>query len=270
MDKRHNNKKHNKNKHNNKNKNNNSNNQNRNKTQNDETPQNSSQQTKLSAQQRKELNNLVGLLVKENVFENYTNPNEEWRQYENIQGILKQIQAIEAPLQRKRATEEDSRLANIEKFYQWAKDNGVHYEGLEIKKFPDYDLGLVATRDIKKDDLLFTIPRQLILSEENLQYEFVHNCFKFSNMRLAFTLMMESLKEDSFWKPYIDLLPDSYSTVLYYTPEEMAELKGSNALSGALKLCLIIARLYVNIYSWPEGAIPFKGFKEIFNYDLIR
>lgn len=194
MDKRHNNKKHNKNKHNNKNSNNNK----------PQTEQNA--QAKLSSKERNEIRNLVGLLVKEDLFENCSNPKDEWRQYTNIQDILKSIQKLEAPLQRKRKAVSNSadRLANIEKFYQWAKDNGVHYDGLEIQKFPDFDLGLMATRDIKKDDLIFSIPRQLILSEENLQYEFVHKCFKFSNMRLAFTLMVESLNPDSFWKPYID------------------------------------------------------------------
>ncbi|KAM7349606.1 SET domain containing 3 [Cochliomyia hominivorax] len=280
MDRRRNNVKYNKNKHNNKNKNNN-NNHNRNKTQNieGETAPNSLQQNKnkLSAQERSDLNSLISLLVLEDLFKSYENPTEKWQQYVKIQNVLKRIQEKEAPLQRKRLTENDvsaaggdKRLANIEKFYQWAKEHGIHYEGLEIQKIPDYDLGLVATRDIKKDELIFTIPRQLILSEENLEYEFVHQYFKFSNIKLAFTLMIESLKPDSFWKPYIDLLPDSYSTVLYYTPEEMAELKGSNVLSDALRLCLIIARLYVNIYNWPEDAIPFKGFKDIFNYDMLR
>lgn len=30
---------------------------------------------------------------------------------------------------------------------------------------------------------------------------------------------------ESFWKPYIDVLPEKYNTVLYFTAEELAELK---------------------------------------------
>lgn len=255
MDKHQNNKKQNKNnKHNNKSK-----------------TEDKTSQDKLSSKQRATIKNLVGLLLQEGVFKICVSPKDEWRQYENIQNILQAIQQVEAPRKRiSSAHNRDNRLANIEKFYKWAKENGLRNEGVEIKEFPGYDLGLMATRDIKKDDLIFSIPRQLILSEENMDNEFICNSFSFSNMRLALTLMTEALKPDSFWKPYIDLLPDRYNTVLYYTVEEMAELKGSNALTAALTLCQIIASLYVNIHSWHESAFSVDGFKEKFTYDLLR
>lgn len=262
MDKRHNNKKQNKNKHNN----------NKNNTKDTATRQfEQPKHNNLSSAERQELQYLVGLLLK-TVYNECTNPKEEWEQYLNIQEILKRIQVLEAPLQRKpeAASSRSNRLANIDKFYQWAKENGVQYEGVQIKEFPGYDLGLEATRDIKKDEVIFAIPRKLILSEEHLECVFVRNFFKLSNLKLAFALMVESLKTESFWKPYIDLLPERYNTVLYYTVEEMAQLKGSNALSAALKQCRLIARLYAIIYHWPKGEIPLQDFKEIFNYDLYR
>lgn len=224
----------------------------------------------ISYKDRTELRELVGLLLK-TVYNECTNSKDEWEQYLKIQDVLKRIQILEGPLHRKRdVSDKTNRLANIDKFYRWAKDNGVQYEGLQIKEFPGFDLGLEANRDIKKDEVIFSIPRKLILSEEHLECVFVRNFFQLSNLKLAFSLMVESLKPDSFWKPYIDLLPERYNTVLYYTVEEMAQLKGSNALSGALKQCRLIARLYAIIYHWPKGEIPLEEFKEIFNYDLYR
>ena len=39
----------------------------------------------------------------------------------------------------------------------------------------------------------------------------------------------------SYWEAYINVLPSKYSTVLYFTPQDFEELKGSPALEDALK-----------------------------------
>lgn len=282
MDKRQNNKKQNKNKH--KNQNNSSNNagnsSNNNSSKTTATggpishEQRQFEQPKklnLSYQDRTELKELIGVLLK-TVFVETTNPKDEWEQYLKIQGILQRIQVLEEPIRRQRMSGSDktNRLANIEKFYKWAKDNGIQCDGVQIEEFPGYDLGLKATRDIKKDEMLFGIPRKLVLSEEHEDCDFARDFFKPSNLKLAFVLMVESLKPDSFWKPYIDLLPDSYNTVLYYSVDEMTQLKGSNCLSAALKQCRLIARIFAIIYHWPSGQIPLEDFKELFHYDLYR
>ncbi|XP_013104644.1 actin-histidine N-methyltransferase [Stomoxys calcitrans] len=264
MDKRHNNKKHNKNKHKNNAGNNSSNNTNKGRE--FEQPKN----LNLTPQARTELKELVALLLK-TVYVETTNPKDEWAQYINIQELLNRIQVLEAPLQRKpKGTDKTSRLANIDKFYQWAKENGVKYEGVEIEEFPGFELGLKATRDIKKDEVLFGIPRKLALCEEHEDCMFARDFFKPSNLKLAFVLMVEALKPNSFWRPYLDLLPETYNTVLYFTVEDMTQLKGSNALSAALKQCRLIARLYAIIYHWPSSQIPLADFKEMFHYDLYR
>ena len=47
--------------------------------------------------------------------------------------------------------------------------------------------------------------------------------------------VLEKNSPASYWEPYINVLPSKYSTVLYFTPEDFAELKGSPALEDALK-----------------------------------
>uniref|UniRef100_A0A1I8MNS6 protein-histidine N-methyltransferase n=1 Tax=Musca domestica TaxID=7370 RepID=A0A1I8MNS6_MUSDO len=271
-------KQHNKNKHKNnagnqQNSNNNKNNTNNSSSHNAAAAVRQFEQPKklnLSPQARIELHELIGLLLK-TVYIETSNPKEEWEQYLKIQEILKRIQELEEPLKQQCSHKpKGNRLANIDKFYQWAKENGLQYENVEITEFPGYDLGLKATRDIQKDEILFGIPHKLVLSEEHEVCAFVRDFFQPSNLKLAFLLMVEALKEDSFWKPYIDLLPESYNTVLYFTVEEMTQLKGSNALAAALKQCRLIARLYAVIYHWPSSQIPMADFKELFHYDLYR
>uniref|UniRef100_A0A1A9W6C4 protein-histidine N-methyltransferase n=1 Tax=Glossina brevipalpis TaxID=37001 RepID=A0A1A9W6C4_9MUSC len=202
------------------------------------------------------------------VFITPVNPKEEWDQYLIIQNLLKKIQLLEAPLKENLRLNKFKRLDKINEFYKWSHDHGIKYDGVIIKEFPGYELGLAATKTIKRNDLLFTIPHKLIMSEECIERG--GKLFKLSNLRLAFLLMTEALNPHSFWKPYIDLLPDSYNTVLYYDTEDMAQLRGSNCLSAALKQCRLIARCYATIYHWPNSDLPFDVFKEYFHYDLYR
>jgi histone-lysine N-methyltransferase SETD3 len=47
------------------------------------------------------------------------------------------------------------------------------------------------------------------------------------NVALSLLLLIERFSPDSFWKPYIAVLPTEYTTVLYFKTNELQELKGS-------------------------------------------
>jgi hypothetical protein len=46
---------------------------------------------------------------------------------------------------------------------------------------------------------------------------------------LSLHLLCERRTPDSIWKPYLDILPDTYTTPLYFTLEDLKYLKGSPA-----------------------------------------
>ncbi|XP_036215371.2 actin-histidine N-methyltransferase [Bactrocera oleae] len=232
----------------------------------------------LTLQKHNELSSLINALL-EIGFKQPANPKEEWEQYLEIQTLLHRVQILETPLRRPTCNQTtEARLANIENFYRWATENGLRFDGVRIAQFQGYELGLEATRDIAEEEVLFSIPRKLILSEENMDLEYSPTQFgSMSNLKLSYVLMLEALKPDSFWKPYIDLLPEKYNTVLYFTTKEMEMLRGSNALTAALRQCKAIARQYAFLYNCTvkaPRADKFNSigqtFKEQFNYDLYR
>ncbi|XP_065364244.1 actin-histidine N-methyltransferase isoform X2 [Calliphora vicina] len=222
----------------------------------------------------------VEMLVKANLYLKHHDSWDDWKTYVKQQEILQLIINMEAPLQQRRAyaykvstnisTREQpliktlifklQRLNKVKQFYKWASYNGVRYDCFKFQKFPDLHYGLIANEDIIKDDLILSIPRKLMLTGEHL------DCTMFDrlpNMKLVLALIEESLKPDSFWRPYIDILPNSYNTVLYFTVEEMSELNGSNALPTILEFCKNVTRTYVEIY-YIRRDMP------QFNYDLFR
>lgn len=187
---------------------------------------------KLSMTKRNDLNALVNGLLKLG-FMQTVNSNEQFQHFLELYSLLERIRNIESEVNvLKKNTK---RAANVEEFVGWLKDNGAKFDGVKIAEFGGFELGLEATRDFKADDVFVTIPDKLVFAFDKAD-ESVKSAAKIvsliasmPNIGLAFYLMIERLKaEKSFWKPYFDMLPDRYSTVLYFTPTELQDLKGKN------------------------------------------
>jgi len=129
-------------------------------------------------------------------------------------------------------TESCQRSQGIEQFTSWLIENGARTDGVSIADFPGYDLGLKAEIDFAENQLILEIPRTLIFSTYTAAPELtiLQNDPLVQHMpqvALAIALLIERFKENSKWKPYLDMLPSNYNTVLYMKANDMIELKGS-------------------------------------------
>lgn len=207
---------------------------------------------KLSQQKRNELNQLTDYLLKLG-FDSTGTVNELWTQYNEIESHLERIRGIESELKTK-STGGKNRLAAIQRFCEWAQENGAKFDGVCIQQYPQYELGLQAIKEFQRGERFATIPKKMLLTIENLSKCAADVIAQLPvldtmpNVKLAFALVIERLCGGaSFWKPYIDLLPERYSTIMYFTASEMNELKGSSAFVPALNQCKHIARQYAFI-----------------------
>ncbi|KAK2616949.1 Ribosomal lysine N-methyltransferase 4 [Conoideocrella luteorostrata] len=100
--------------------------------------------------------------------------------------------------------------------------------------------GIVATRDIPADTTLFTLPRNAILNSETsglrktLPALFTSNGDEDDQQALdswsALILIMMYeffLGDQSKWKPYIDVLPATFDTPMFWSEEELSNLQAS-------------------------------------------
>lgn len=143
----------------------------------------------------------------------------------------------------------------IDAFLNWFKDNEGIMQGCGIKKFENFDLGLVAEQDIPYGSLFIAVPRKLMLSVDSINQSLLKELFdkdqmlkNMPNVSLAIYLLVEKFTKNSFYKPYIDILPKTYNTILYFSIEELNELKGSPTLEFSLKLIKNITRQYAYFY----------------------
>ena len=202
----------------------------------------------------------------------------EFQQFIDIDALLERIKQIESELGSPFKSSNRDNEAVIEKFTDWCKDSGANFDKIKVQKLPGYDLGLVAKENLKQDNIFIEIPESMIFSfkkiEDSLPISLrsVPLFAGMSHIRLAFALIVEKLNPKSLWKPYLDILPDKYRTCLYYSPSEMAELKGTAALTSALKHRVFIASQfaflykYINIVQDPHPII--QALKENFTYEF--
>lgn len=184
---------------------------------------------KLSMTKRNELNGYVNSLLKLGFIQTI-NAAEQWNQYVEIYSLLERIKTIENEISV--IKKYNRRGTALEDFKKFILVNGAQIDGVEITEFPGYDLGLLALKDFKENEMFVTIPDKLVFSfdkaADTVQYaaKMVSLIASMPNISLAFFLMIERLNPESFWKPYLDALPERYSTVMYLTPTELNELKG--------------------------------------------
>lgn len=174
-------------------------------------------------------------------------------------------------------TESSKRSQGIGQFMNWLNENGVDVSGASVAEFQGYDLGLKAERDYKENELILRIPKELIFSTCTAAPELaaLQNDPMIQHMppvALAIALLIERHKENSKWKAYLDILPTSYTTILYMTTSDMSELKGSPMFEASLKLCRNIARQYTyfnRLFQDNDNAVS-AVLRDVFTYEGYR
>nr|CAD7587343.1 unnamed protein product [Timema genevievae] len=164
-----------------------------------------------------------------------------------MQNILDKIVQVESEMKVAVA----DRSAGFGEFISWMKSNGAEVDGVKIAQFSGYDYGLQAEKDFEEGELMIAVPRKLMMSADNAKDSVLGPLMRkdpmlqhMPNVALSLLLLAEKFNPDSFWRPYIKVLPTLYTTVLYFTTSELQELKGSPTLEPTLKQCRNIARQY--------------------------
>ncbi|XP_016841496.1 actin-histidine N-methyltransferase [Nasonia vitripennis] len=203
------------------------------------------------------------------------NKNQLWENYQEISTILEKIKKLEEC--KSDSSDVPEREDVIEEFVDWLHKNEVNTDGVSIHKFPDYGLGLKANSDLNENDLILKIPRKLIFNVSTAAAELkdLEDDILIKHMpyvALAIALLIEKYKSTSLWKPYLNILPKNYCTVLYMSMDDMMELKESPALETALKQCRNIARQYSyfkKLFHNSKNSVS-KLLADVFTYEEYR
>lgn len=120
------------------------------------------------------------------------------------------------------------------RFVDWLQSNGaVISSKIEVCDYREagQGRGIRATAAIDEDDLLFSIPRSMVISLENntssvADFLESKNATELSEWSKLIVAMLLSQISDAY-KPYFDLLPKSFDTLMFWSQDELDFLKGS-------------------------------------------
>jgi histone-lysine N-methyltransferase SETD3 len=122
--------------------------------------------------------------------------------------------------------------------------------------------GLLARRDVNDGDNLLKIPLKLCLTKRSARKALGKDVFDSDvneYLVLACQLIQEKffLAEESFWKPYIDVLPEvgEVNPTFSWSDEDLNFLEGSPVIAATRSLQMKLQREYDALLGGPDGLI---------------
>lgn len=232
---------------------------------------------KLSVQKQHELKVLINKLLSIDIDRKASNQ-ELFQDFVDLRKVVDEVQSIENEIKvRSGSGSGDSRMKHMPAFLQWIAENGGLVDNIDVVEFPGFGLGLRANKSFKKDEPMITIPRKLFMSLDNatLLSEPYLTEIPFPptiNVKLAFWLIVEKLNPKSFYRPYLDTLPERIPNFLQYSVAEMQELKGSSAMVYAIHQVKKFLRMFAVMHRFVEQSThpSLEQVRQRFSYELYR
>jgi len=153
----------------------------------------------------------------------------------------------------------------LSNFKQWFLTNGGKLDNsIDITSFPGMGNGFIAMTSINEGKRILSIPHKLIFSLSNMkqskdhdiQLIYKHLATSDHDLAIITWLLLEYKKQkESFFYPYIEILPSYISSLLYYNTSELAQLQSSSFQQSIIQYQQEIQHHYQLLYQLMH-AIP--------------
>jgi hypothetical protein len=144
----------------------------------------------------------------------------------------------------------DADAGKIRAFEEWIAENELAVNLLRVESMPVFRMGTTATQDLQEKQLYVAVPDKMLIGPERVgpgsklhkrldDIARKHGDFGAlidDRVKLIMFLLREaraSRKKPSFWKPYIDLLPQNLSNPFLWSEEDLAYLQVSEVAEAA-------------------------------------
>ncbi|KAL2546727.1 [Fructose-bisphosphate aldolase]-lysine N-methyltransferase [Forsythia ovata] len=180
----------------------------------------------------------------------------------------------------------------VQTFWQWLKDEGVVSAKTPVRPglVPE-GLGLVATRDVAKNEVVLEVPKKYWINPDTVLASEIGNvCSELKPwISVALFLLRERFREESKWKIYIDILPEYTNSTIFWSEEELSEIQGTQLLSTTLGVKEYVQNEFLKIeediilpnkqlfpipitledFFWAFGILRSRAFSRLRNQNLV-
>ncbi|CAN8293662.1 unnamed protein product [Cochlearia groenlandica] len=184
---------------------------------------------------------------------------------------------------------------NVRNFWKWLGDQGVvsGKSAAEPAVSPE-GLGLVARRDIGRNEVVLEIPKRLWINPEMVKASKIGSlCGGLKPwVSVALFLIREKYEEESSWRVYLDILPQSTDSTIFWWGQNIVNLwfgSGTQLLSTTLGVKeyvenefskleqeillpnkdIFSSRITLNDFIWAFGILRSRAFSRLRGQDLV-
>jgi len=131
---------------------------------------------------------------------------------------------------------DDPEAVRTDTLLTWLQEGGTSFPKLKIKHYSSNYRGVHATRKIKSKEQIVFIPLSHLITLEmaksiGVGKKLVDSGLDLLSPKHSFLstyLLRERKNPNSFWKPYLDMLPENYNSFpVFFSEDEMKLLEGS-------------------------------------------
>lgn len=130
--------------------------------------------------------------------------------------------------------------AKIQEFWKWLCERGVVSESSAVVKpaVVREGLGLVAQRDLSRNEVVLQVPRKLWINQDTVASSDIGTVCNGLKpwICVALFLLREKARDDSHWRSYLSILPQSTNSTIFWSEEELLEIQGTQLLSTTLSV----------------------------------
>lgn len=172
--------------------------------------------------------------------------------------VVKQVLADDIKKAQERGGKTSELIPGQDKYdvlLQWLRDGGSKFSQLELKYYTVDYRGVHAKSRMEKDQIILEVPLPLIMTSDlaktcaiGLRIRSSGCQLRSSHSWLACMLLQEKYDPNSFFRPYIDTLPQHYRNMpIFFDDDELHELKGSFSLKMISDRKISLKQEYDNI-----------------------
>ena len=151
-------------------------------------------------------------------------------------------------------------------FLEWFRDNGGELDGVTIDQFDNMGRGILVEQNTVEGKRVIYVPSSIIFSQKNLEHrskqdtalkQIISAFPRDSEAAVTAWLILELKRgEQSFFKPYIDVLPSYVPSLIYFSPEELGDLQSPELSADAQNLQIEVTKDFNNFQKslsshWP-------------------
>ncbi|XP_020591613.1 uncharacterized protein LOC110032355, partial [Phalaenopsis equestris] len=160
--------------------------------------------------------------------------------------------------------------AKLQLFLQWLQVNGVELRCCTIKSCgPEKGFGVFTSCSPSEDGVAMVVPLDLSITPMRVLQDpsvgprcraMLEEGDVDDRFLMILFLTVERLRPNSLWKPYFDMLPNTFGSPLWFTEDEFAELKGTTLHKASVLQRKNLQALYddkvkVSIKSYKDSLI---------------